>query len=232
MAALQKSGENDWRKRVPSTSSTAALEAEEAGQASDNDIPTTKSKIADRLKVLETAQLGWKMRVGEQDAARFTVAGKMGQRPVSAHILTTDSPASPQAMSPVLDRKKKANPKPLPLRMIKDNNKTTQSEASDSSASGTPSTDEANKPNFSRSTSEPNGVPDPDRKKGKVSSRIVSVPRPDDETFTSFFAASSSTLLMDTMGISSSSSATSFSLHVTAEDFDHITISRNLYDPV
>lgn len=156
LAALQKSGENEWRKRVvkPTGSPSVEMTADETvgGNSSDNDIPS-KSRIADRLKVLETAQLGWKIRVSEQDAARFTVAGKMGQpRPASIHVLSTDGPASPKSVSPLLDRKKKT-PKPLPLVM-----KDKTSETSDSSTSATPSTD-GSKPTFNRSTSEPNGVP-------------------------------------------------------------------------
>lgn len=98
--------------------------------------------------------MGWKLRVSEQDAARFTVAGKMGQpqRPVSVHVLTTDSPNLDKPSSPLLERKIKKAPKPIPIRI----NKT--SETSDSSTGGTPSCDDV-KPPFNRSTSEPNGHP-------------------------------------------------------------------------
>lgn len=254
LAALQKSGETEWKKRVakpalPTGSPASAAEmSDDPSVNSDNDIPVTKSSIAERLKVLETAQMGWRLRVSEQDAARFTVAGKMGQqpRPISVHVLTTDNPTDSPAksVSPLLERKTKKAPKPVPLRIKK------PSEASESS-SGTPSTDDV-KPVFNRSTSEPNGnkptqVTSKPSKSGpsvvacwfhlltfscqaqsssksgsivKVSSRVVSVPRPDDETFTSFFA-SSSTLSVD---MSMSSSFTDMS----TEDFDHIAISRDL----
>ena len=148
LAALQKSGDTEWRKRISKpagcSSPSSATEGDEAAN-SDGDIPT-KSSIADRLKVLETAQKGWQKRVLEPDAARFTVAGKMGQRPASVHVLSSELI---KPISPLLDRKKKA-PKPVPLRLK-------ASEGSDSSP-GTPSTDDA-KPPFNRSTSDPNGTP-------------------------------------------------------------------------
>lgn len=150
MAALQKSGDTEWRKRVskPTPAGSSPSSATEADEAinSDGDIPT-KSSIADRLKVLEAAQKTWQTRVHEPDAARFTVAGKMGQRPASVHVLPSDSSS---AISPLMERKKKA-PKTVPLRVK-------APDASTDSSPGTPSTDDA-KPPFTRSTSDPNGTP-------------------------------------------------------------------------
>lgn len=147
---MQKSGDTEWRKRIAKpagiSSPSSATEADEAAN-SDGDIPATKNTIAERLKVLETAQKGWRMRVHEPDASRFTVAGKMGQRPVSVHGL---SPELIKPISPLLDRKKKA---PIPLIV-----KASDGSAADESSPGTPSTDDA-KPPFNRSTSDPNGAP-------------------------------------------------------------------------
>lgn len=148
LAALQKSGDTEWRKRIskPVGSSPSSANEADDNTNSDGDIPT-KSSIADRLKVLETAQKGWQKRVHEPDAARFTVAGKMGQRPVSVHVLSSEVI---KPVSPLPDRKK-MTPKPVPLRFK-------ASDGSTDSSPGTPSTDDA-KPPFSRSTSDPNGTP-------------------------------------------------------------------------
>ena len=140
LAALQQSGECEWRKRVPNavinsdcndatdnrTLHTLNMESNNCG--SDGDKPT--SSIADRLKVLENAQLGWKKRVNEPDAARFTVAGKMG-RQMSENSNTSSSPTS---SSPVIERKKKVLPK-VPIKLMKTGDQ-------DSSSPGTPSVDE------------------------------------------------------------------------------------------
>lgn len=152
LAALQKSGDTEWRKRiskpVPSnTSSPSAIEMDEATN-SDGDIPATKSSIADRLKVLETAQKGWRNRVHEPDAARFTVAGKMGQRPVSVHVLSSE-------MIKINPDQKIKTPKPVPLRVKASDG---SAATSDSSPGTTPSTDDV-KPPFNRSTSDPSSNP-------------------------------------------------------------------------
>ena len=66
------------------------------------------------------------------------------------------------------------------------------------------------------------------RPKSLVISRTVAVPRPDDETFTSFFAASSWSLASSsTQSVTTVLSSSSFG-DITAEDFDRIAISRDL----
>ncbi|KAI9563176.1 hypothetical protein GHT06_010634 [Daphnia sinensis] len=221
LAALQKSGDTEWRKRIskPVVGSPSAGETDEATN-SDGDIPT-KSSIADRLKVLETAQKGWRTRVHEPDAARFTVAGKMGQRPVSVHVLSSEM-IKHNPISPMLDRKLKT-PKPVPLRLKNADG----SAVSDSSPGTTPSTDDV-KPPFNRSTSDPSSTPSrliiPGT--GKITSRIVSVPRPDDETFTSFFAASSWSLATSSQSVAVVQSSASFA-DITDEDFDRMAFSRD-----
>lgn len=154
MAALQKSGDTEWRKRISKpvvgSPSASAGEMDEATN-SDGDI-ASKGSIADRLKVLETAQKGWRTRVHEPDAARFTVAGKMGQRPVSVHVLSSET-IKHKPISPMLDRKMKT-PKPVPLRLKNADG----SAVSDSSPGTTPSTDDV-KPPFNRSTSDPSSTP-------------------------------------------------------------------------
>lgn len=57
----------------------------------------------------------------------------------------------------------------------------------------------------------------------KVTSRVVAVPRPDDETFTSFFASSAWSLSQSTSNV-----VASFG-EITAEDFDRVVISQDLY---
>ena len=78
---LKKSGEEDWKKRV-----SRPLDYDSAGSAGSSpevkrrekklDLPRPSS-IADRLNLLENSQEGWKGRVGETDAKRFTVAHKL-----------------------------------------------------------------------------------------------------------------------------------------------------------
>lgn len=94
--------------------------------------------------MLETAQLGWRARVHDSDAARFTVAGKMG-RPASVHGPVGDASDRSGPSSPMPERKKK----PLARVRIADS-------ATDSSTE-TPPTVDNSKPSFARSTSEPNG---------------------------------------------------------------------------
>lgn len=77
LSLLKKSGEEEWKKRV---SKPAELQAEEVEvklrekRALDALRPHS---IADRLNLLETSQIGWKGRVEENDAKRFTVAHKL-----------------------------------------------------------------------------------------------------------------------------------------------------------
>eukprot|EP00105_Crassostrea_gigas_P036050 XP_019920198.1 PREDICTED: uncharacterized protein LOC105321680 isoform X13 [Crassostrea gigas] len=77
LSLLKKSGEEEWKKRV---SKPAELQAEEVEvklrEKRALDAPRPHS-IADRLNLLETSQIGWKGRVEENDAKRFTVAHKL-----------------------------------------------------------------------------------------------------------------------------------------------------------
>nr|AEX09201.1 supervillin putative [Pandinus cavimanus] len=106
LAALQRSGEEQWRKRLTTlktddpegeikSSLTVIRREVKQGQLQ------RPSSIADRLSLLEEAQDKWKSRVEEKDATKFTVAGKMG------HVI-------PQH-SPLLDRERRT-PKPVRFR--------------------------------------------------------------------------------------------------------------------
>ena len=79
LASLQKNGDSEWRRRVHK-SSESDNNASEPGGAGDAGGKATS--IADRMRLLATAEEGWKKRVNEtstKDANRFTVAGKMGK---------------------------------------------------------------------------------------------------------------------------------------------------------
>ena len=108
------------------------------------------SSIAARLKTLESAQLGWKKRINETDAVRFTVAGKMG------HKLEENPEAqgsSGESSGGVVLPKKKT---PKPVIVSFPERKWDQGSAS---SPDIPTNDPANKEanTLSRSASEPNG---------------------------------------------------------------------------
>ena len=89
---MQKSGDSEWRKRISKPSPESSDADANLLITTNNIVDEKPSSIADRLKVLENAQLGWKKRVNEADAVQFTVAGKMG---ATNNRLSPPSPSSP-----------------------------------------------------------------------------------------------------------------------------------------
>lgn len=74
---MKKSGEEEWKKRLSKPADLQAGEVEvKLREKRGLDAPRPHS-IADRLNLLETSQIGWKGRVEENDAKRFTVAHKL-----------------------------------------------------------------------------------------------------------------------------------------------------------
>ena len=79
MASLQKSGDSEWRRRVQQSSESDNPSESGSVDPAGSSKPTS---IADRMRLLATAEEGWRKRVNEastKDANRFTVAGKMGK---------------------------------------------------------------------------------------------------------------------------------------------------------
>lgn len=92
MNQLKHSGEEEWKKRVqrnlelePGSASLMEVKLrEKVGNGN-----TRPSSIADRLTLLNTAQMGWKERVEETDAKRFTVAHKLAGQYSRAYLHQT-----------------------------------------------------------------------------------------------------------------------------------------------
>lgn len=95
LSALQKNGEEGWRKRVSrNLDLDPALRSKSPSPSISTEDITVRlrekrsmspaarpSSIADRLSKLDNAQGGWRDRVGgsaSQDAKKFTIEHKMG----------------------------------------------------------------------------------------------------------------------------------------------------------
>ncbi|XP_076089117.1 uncharacterized protein LOC143059490 isoform X5 [Mytilus galloprovincialis] len=74
---LKQSGEEEWKKRVQKPSDIEQSPMEVKLREKVGASMARPSSIADRLNLLNTAQVGWKGRVEETDAKTFTVAHKL-----------------------------------------------------------------------------------------------------------------------------------------------------------
>ena len=148
---MQKSGDSEWRKRISKPSPESSDADANLLITTNNIVDEKPSSIADRLKVLENAQLGWKKRVNEADAVQFTVAGKMGA--------TNNRLSPPSPSSPLPERPKKV-PKPV-LKFRSKGDRLGSDELAPWSTSvsspGTPSVDDDTNP-FKRSSSQSSGA--------------------------------------------------------------------------
>lgn len=154
----------------------------------------TSSKLSDRLSKLESASHGWKKRVEQSDVEKFTVEGKMRNK---GEDVTTLKHLPIMSLN---GSKEKRSPKPIRLKTknepeeeICDKNTTMGLKRSFSA----PTSDKGSKTTFVEKFS------------------TVSVPRPDDETFTTFYSSVCSSRT-DTITES-----------VTTEDLNVITRSSN-----
>ncbi|XP_059054071.1 uncharacterized protein LOC131848282 isoform X2 [Achroia grisella] len=218
LAALQAAGANDWRARVcqlsPEREDSKAIErvknkindnlnaaVDEKKKVHIDETELATNILADRRNKLETAAQGWRKRVPENDASRFTVAGRLERDKVSATPPMTPPPvstppsavASPGVPAPNKFRSRKQGTSPTngfalgPLR---------SASCAVVSAAAEAKPKESTRPDrelFKRSHSVSESIsrvdendessPGPEK-----TGCPVRVPRADDETFHAFFA--------------------------------------------
>ncbi|XP_034185902.2 supervillin isoform X1 [Osmia lignaria lignaria] len=206
LAALQRSGNTSWKRRIAPESPNPS-DGLSAGLLSKEELSIKQGVLADRLGKLESATEGWKKRIAASDVTKFTVAGKMKVE-LPEHL--DPGPSSPliEVTGSITDRKKKT-PRPERFRAKKGYAKDVVSMPT------SPSKDSCikSRESFSEPTSEDSGE---ELKVGKNVSPVVSVPKIDDETFTSFFT-----------GISLKKCETE-SIDLNESDFDMITSQSEL----
>lgn len=154
------------------------------------------SILADRLDKLDAAKEGWRKRVPPSDAVQFSVEGKMLgkteglRRSPLLQVCTNKAPSS--------DRKKKC-PKPMPFRSRKNQPALSSVPSSPNEVLGNPIAryaatfpslplpDRFTGSPLRRSVSAPGSGQDGLLSLSSAEGPVVSVPKTDDETFTSFF---------------------------------------------
>ncbi|GFS66452.1 hypothetical protein TNIN_255841 [Trichonephila inaurata madagascariensis] len=166
LAALQRSGSENWKKRLGGRPPILLKPDTPVMRVREKPTGERPKSLLDRIMMLGEAQDQWRNRVEDKDANQFTVAGKMVQMRYS-----------PQA-SPVISRKK-YSPKPVQSR-----SKTTNiQELSSYLSQSTPSSPY----HLSKSQSSLITTSSTSELEKVTKVNTVSVPKIDDESFTSFF---------------------------------------------
>ncbi|KAK6166060.1 hypothetical protein SNE40_022841 [Patella caerulea] len=79
LSALKKSGEEEWKKRVPKSLDFESPQEIKLREKKGLLIEGRPVSLADRLNLLDVNKTTWKERVEEKDTSKFTVAGKISQ---------------------------------------------------------------------------------------------------------------------------------------------------------
>ncbi|KAI4497986.1 hypothetical protein M0802_006810 [Mischocyttarus mexicanus] len=172
LAALQRSGNTNWKRRIMSESSDVVSST----TFNKEELTIRQGVLADCLGKLESAAEGWKKRIAAPDAIKFTVAGKMKVEKTET-LEESSSSLRIEVTNNIADKKKR--PKPERFKGRKDTK----------DVLSTPSSPSKDSPiTIRRSFSEPTS--DESGEENKTKSTVlatVSVPKVDDETFTSFY---------------------------------------------
>ncbi|KFM81012.1 Supervillin, partial [Stegodyphus mimosarum] len=181
LAALQRSGSENWKKRLGGKPPPAVKPDGPVMRMKEKPTSERPRSLLDRIMMLGEAQDQWRNRVEDKDASQFTVAGKMVQMQYSPHS------------SPVISRKK-YSPKPVQGR-----SKTTNiQELSSYTSRSTPSSPyHLSKSQSSLITCSSSSELEKIHKITKVH-----VPKVDDESFTSFFKSVKEKISASTFEIS------------------------------
>ncbi|KAJ8925021.1 hypothetical protein NQ315_001187, partial [Exocentrus adspersus] len=168
-AKLQERGESDWRKRVPQ-SNNATDELKLINEKNRYNDDKSKSLLASKKDELDAAAVQWKARVERSDAELFSVAGKMGEKIRNA---------VPTINIPQVDNKKRT-PQAKRFKLKEGSDSTPVSPEKDTRFDLTRSKSVPYSPALDIDTSGSDVST-------KSTSRKVSVPKPDDVTFETFF---------------------------------------------
>ncbi|XP_011642460.1 supervillin-like [Pogonomyrmex barbatus] len=176
LAALRHSGSTNWKRRVAGVKTDESCD--DSSLNLEENMTVKSGALADCIEKLESAVENWKTRIVTPDAINFTVAGKMKIAPTK----DASSPFFTEATASGSNQKKKV-PRPQCFKMRNDNE-------SDNDVISTPTSpckdlSSAMRTSFSEPVSDDSGE---ECKTEHGLSPSVSVPKMDDETFTSFFS--------------------------------------------